>query len=405
MHILHVVGARPNFMKAAPVLRALRVYPNLRQTLVHTGQHYDAAMSDVFFRQLEMPEPDYNLGVGSGSHAQQTAAIMQAFEPVVLESKADLVLVYGDVNSTAAAALVCSKIGLRVGHVEAGLRSRDRSMPEEINRLITDQLSDLLFTPSRESDENLLREGISSEKIHRVGNVMIDTLVRLLPCAEDYFPPNVSSPYALVTLHRPSNVDDLDWLRDLLTTLTELSSQLTVIFPVHPRTRQRLETLVLTRETAFSSSAQPRGETDALSVLGTPSEAKGSSVGANHAAGSDQTPQLHLLGPLPYLEFLALERKATMVITDSGGIQEETTFLGVPCLTVRENTERPVTITQGTNQLVGRDLKKLRRTAQEILKYTSTGKSGQQSRRTCVPLWDGHAAERIAQTILRRSAQ
>ena len=380
MHILHVVGARPNFMKAAPVLRALSTYPDVRQTLVHTGQHYDAAMSDVFFKQLGMPEPDVNLGVGSGTHAQQTAAIMGAFEPVILDRRPDMVLVYGDVNSTVAAALVCSKLGVRVGHVEAGLRSRDRSMPEEINRLITDQLSDLLLTPSSDGDENLIREGIPASKIHQVGNVMIDTLIRLLPCAEERFPQNVSTPYALVTLHRPSNVDDLDWLSDLLKTLTELSSQLNIIFPVHPRTRQRLQTLT--------------------SISGKDTNHHGASdVGTNLAART--TAKLQLLDPLPYLEFLALQTRALMVITDSGGIQEETTFLGVPCLTVRENTERPITIAQGTNQLVGRDLKKLRSAAEEILKRGAAGCKS--SRKSAVPLWDGHAAERIAQVIVRGS--
>jgi len=360
MHILHVVGARPNFMKAAPVLRALAAY-NVPQTLIHTGQHYDAAMSEVFFRQLEMPQPDCNLEVGSATHAQQTAAIMVAFEPVVVERKPDLVLVYGDVNSTVAAALVCSKLGVPVGHVEAGLRSRDRSMPEEINRLLTDQLSDLLFTPSADGDENLLREGIDPGKIHRVGNVMIDTLVRLLPLAEKHFPRDVPKPYALVTLHRPSNVDDLPWLRDLLAALADLSTRLHVIFPVHPRTRQR------------------------LAELGVESE----------------TPRLRLLEPLPYLDFLALQRRAAMVITDSGGIQEETTFLGVPCLTVRENTERPITITHGTNQLVGRDLHRLRSAASEIIEKSSGETKGSHNCR--VPLWDGHAAERIAQVILRNA--
>src|SRR6266496_3736516 len=243
MHILHAIGARPNFMKAAPVLRALRAYSDVRQTLVHTGQHYDAVMSDVFFRQLELPEPDHNLAVGSGSHAQQTAAIIAAFEPVVLDRKPDLVLVYGDVNSTVAAALVCSKLGIRVAHVEAGLRSRDRTMPEEINRILTDQLSDLLFTPSADADENLLHEGIEPSRIHFVGNVMIDTLVRLLPSVDEHFPPDVDCPYALVTLHRPSNVDDLPWLADLISTLTDLSGELNIIFPVHPRTRERLRTL------------------------------------------------------------------------------------------------------------------------------------------------------------------
>jgi len=388
MHILHVVGARPNFMKAAAVLRALKSHSNVRQTLVHTGQHYDASMSEVFFQQLEMPEPDCNLGVGSATHAQQTAAIMQAFEPILLNRKPDLVLVYGDVNSTVAAALVCSKLGVRVGHVEAGLRSRDRSMPEEINRLVTDQLSDLLFTPSADGDENLIREGIDRVKIHLVGNVMIDTLVRLLPRAEECFPKAVREPYALVTLHRPSNVDDLPWLRELLATLTDLSAHLNVFFPVHPRTRQCLESLGPTStraETAHAGMA-------ASAVL----QSEASAPTTNPAS------QLVLLDPLPYLEFLALQHRATLVITDSGGIQEETTFLGVPCLTVRENTERPITITMGTNQLVGRDLKKLKCAAEEILRRSQGMRSETGTNR--VPLWDGHAANRIAQIIVRTSA-
>jgi UDP-N-acetylglucosamine 2-epimerase (non-hydrolysing) len=358
MHILHVVGARPNFMKAAPVLRALSTYPEIRQSLVHTGQHYDAAMSDVFFHQLEMPQPDFNLGVGSGTHAQQTAAVMAALEPVLLERKPDLVVVYGDVNSTVAAALVCSKLGVRLGHVEAGLRSRDRSMPEEINRLVTDQLSDLLFTPSEDGNQNLLREGIDPAKIHLVGNVMIDTLIRLLPKAELNLPCALEGPYVLVTLHRPSNVDDSPWLRDLLVTLAALGEQHAIIFPVHPRTRQRLN------ELGFSASANPR---------------------------------FHLIEPLPYLEFIALQRQARLVITDSGGIQEETTFLGVPCLTVRENTERPITISRGTNQLVGRDLKRLRDSAERALQ------NGTQPKKISVPFWDGHAAERIARIIVQGS--
>lgn len=375
MHILHVVGARPNFIKAAPVLRALASHEGVRPTsfrqiLVHTGQHYDAAMSDVFFQQLEMPLPDFNLGVGSGTHAQQTAGVMLALEPVLREQEPDLVLVYGDVNSTVAAALVCSKLGVRVAHVEAGLRSCDRSMPEEINRLLTDQLSDLLFTPSADGDENLVREGIDPGKIHRVGNVMIDTLVRLLPLADAHLPARLPTPYALVTLHRPSNVDDAPWLRDLLATLADLSSQLHVVFPVHPRTRQRLDDL---------GSAPGLGE------------------------------RLRLLAPLPYLEFLALQRRAAMVITDSGGIQEETTFLGVPCLTVRENTERPITISHGTNQLVGRDLQRLRAAAlavlkSEALKRNSTLVSRTETSNHRVPLWDGQAAERIAEIILRGAA-
>lgn len=383
MRILHVVGARPNFMKAAPVLRAVAAHKDVQQTLVHTGQHYDDAMSGVFFAQLEMPEPDCNLGVGSGTHAQQTAGVMLALEPVLVERRPDLVLVYGDVNSTVAAAMVCAKLGVRVGHVEAGLRSHDRSMPEEINRLLTDQLSDLLFTPSADADENLKREGIDGAKIHLVGNVMIDTLMRLLPTARaDCSLVNSpdTQPYALVTLHRPSNVDDLPWLRELLATLQDLSGQLHIIFPVHPRTRGRLQEL-----------------------------------GLNSVPLRNNGAHLHLIDPQPYLEFLALQRHAALVITDSGGIQEETTFLGVPCLTVRENTERPITLTLGTNQLVGRDLRRLRSAAAEILAQDSTrqdstrqGSTRQTSTRAShmpdanrVPLWDGHTAERIAGVILR----
>ena len=351
MHILHVVGARPNFMKAAPVLAALARCSGVRQTLVHTGQHYDPNMSEVFFRQLGLPAPDLNLAVGSGSHAAQTAEILSRFEPVVLQRKPDLVLVYGDVNSTMAAALVCAKLQIAVGHVEAGLRSRDRTMPEEINRLITDQLSDLLFTPSADADENLKREGINSAKIHCVGNVMIDTLVRQLPSACK--PVEIEASYALVTLHRPSNVDDLPWLRELLILLSEFSRELTVVFPVHPRTRKRMAALDL--------ESQLDG-------------------------------RLRLLDPRPYLEFLGLQRHAAVVITDSGGIQEETSFLGVPCLTVRENTERPITVEQGTNVLVGRDLQRLGYELRRIL-------MGETRKPAPIPLWDGHAAERIAQVI------
>jgi UDP-N-acetylglucosamine 2-epimerase (non-hydrolysing) len=352
MHILHVVGARPNFMKAAPVLAALAKF-GARQTLVHTGQHYDANMSEVFFQQLEMSAPDLNLGVGSGSQASQTAEIIARFEPVVLDLKPDLVLVYGDVNSTMAAAVVCSKLLVPVAHVEAGLRSRDRRMPEEINRLITDQLSDLLFTPSPDGDENLLREGIEPAKIHRVGNVMIDTLVRLLPLATIHQGVDLPGPYALVTLHRPSNVDDLPWLGSLLTALTELSQDLIVVFPVHPRTRQRVAGLHL-------------------------------DVRSNS--------RLRLLDPQPYLQFLALEQGAAVVITDSGGMQEETSYLGVPCLTMRENTERPVTVSLGTNLLIGRDIARMQIEVHRIL-------AGKRKEGSPIPLWDGHAAERIAGII------
>jgi UDP-N-acetylglucosamine 2-epimerase (non-hydrolysing) len=343
-------------MKAAPVLRALATRSGIQQTLVHTGQHYDANMSDVFFEQLGMPAPDVNLEVGSGSHAQQTAQIMSKFEPVVLERKPDIVLVYGDVNSTVAAALVCAKLIVRVAHVEAGLRSYDRTMPEEINRIVTDRLADLLFTPSTDGDENLIREGVDRGRIHFVGNVMIDTLIRMLPAARKCIPAGLPERYALVTLHRPANVDDLDWLSSMLHTLGEIGEGMSVIFPVHPRTRQRLTEANLDR------------------------------------LNGDR---LRLMEPLPYLGFLALQTRATVVITDSGGIQEETTFLGVPCLTVRENTERPVTISAGTNVLVGRSPDRIRAGVADVL-------AGNWRKGTVPELWDGCAAERIA-AVLERS--
>ncbi|HXM23685.1 MAG TPA: UDP-N-acetylglucosamine 2-epimerase (non-hydrolyzing) [Terriglobales bacterium] len=350
MQILHIVGARPNFMKAAPVLRAFQKWPQVQQTLVHTGQHYDTNMSDVFFSQLEIPAPDVNLGVGSGTHAQQTAEIMSRLEPIVLERRPDVVLVYGDVNSTVAAALVCSKLLIRVAHVEAGLRSFDRSMPEEINRIVTDRLADFLFTPSEDGDMNLQREGVPGDKIHRVGNVMIDSLIRLLPSAMQYPKDGLPDRYALVTLHRPSNVDDSAVLKSILDSLVEVNRQLDVVFPVHPRTRQRIA--------EFSTNIE----------------------------------KLHLLEPLPYIEFLALQRRAAVVITDSGGIQEETTYLGIPCLTLRNNTERPITLTLGTNVLVGQDRKKLRSELNRILEGKS--KIGR-----IPPLWDGHAGDRIAEIL------
>ena len=359
MKALHVVGARPNFMKAAPVYRAISSSGH-EQTLVHTGQHYDALMSDVFFEALQIPAPDESLNVGSGSHAQQTSAIMSRFEPVLLAHQPDVVLVYGDVNSTVAAALVCSKLGVRIAHVEAGLRSFDRTMPEEINRLLTDQLADLLFTPSSDGDENLVREGIAKEKIFLVGNVMIDTLIRFLPKAEQLFQglkeKLTLADYGLVTLHRPSNVDDAATFLPMLKVLGELSLQLPLVFPVHPRTSQRWAT-----------------------------ELK--------QAGSG----LRVIDPLGYLEFLALQKHARVVITDSGGIQEETTYLGTPCLTLRENTERPITITHGTNQLIGRDWEKLREGVRAAL-------DDNRAHKMPPDLWDGRAAERIA-TILTQSVR
>ena len=350
MKIFHVVGARPNFMKVAPVLGALKGRKNVVQALVHTGQHYDVKMSDVFFEQLSIPSPDINLAVGSGSHAKQTAEIMVRFEPVVVEGKPDIVLVYGDVNSTVAATLVCAKLGLRVGHVEAGLRSFDRAMPEEINRLVTDQLADLLFTPSEDGDENLLTEGISPGKIFRVGNVMIDSLVRLLPAAEKIKHNQLPSRYALVTLHRPSNVDDSTTLKRILELLLEVDRELKIVFPAHPRTRQRIVDFGLNVE------------------------------------------KLHLMEPVPYIEFLALQSHAAVVITDSGGIQEETTYLGVPCLTLRENTERPVTVTLGTNVVVGQGTNRLSSELSKIL-------AGQGKKGSIPPFWDGHAGDRIADIL------
>jgi UDP-N-acetylglucosamine 2-epimerase (non-hydrolysing) len=358
VRLIHVVGARPNFMKAAPVLRALRVYSHINQQLVHTGQHYDANMSDVFFQQLDLPQPDYNLEVGSSSHAVQTALIMMRFEEVVLQERPNLVLVYGDVNSTVAAALVCAKLQIPVGHVEAGLRSFDRTMPEEINRLLTDQIAELLFTPSQDGNENLRREGVAPAKIHFVGNVMIDTLVKLLPSMDGRCRQELGlqpQAYALVTMHRPSNVDDRERFTALLQALEIISQELVCVFPVHPRTRARLQ------EWGVSIPDPSR---------------------------------LRLLNPLGYVDFISLMREARMVITDSGGIQEETTFLGIPCLTLRANTERPVTVTLGTNTLLGDNPERLVAAAASIL--AGKGKKG-----TVPPLWDGQASERIAAIIQR----
>ncbi len=362
MRVLHVVGARPNFMKAAPVLAALEDAGVGEQVLVHTGQHYDANMSRVFFEQLGLPRPDLDLGVGSAGHAAQTGRIMTRLEPVVLERAPEVVLVYGDVNSTLAAALVCAKLGVAVGHVEAGLRSFDRSMPEEINRLVTDQLADLLFTPSEDGDRNLAREGVDPARVHRVGNVMIDTLVRLLPRARQRWPAlrqelSQAGPaleegrFVLVTLHRPANVDRRESLGAILAALGRIARQAPVVFPVHPRTRARLG------EWGLSA---PEG--------------------------------VHLLEPLGYLEFLALQERAGVVITDSGGVQEETTYLGVPCLTLRPNTERPVTVSVGTNTIVGHDLELLQGEAARAL-------AGRGKRGRVPPLWDGRAARRIARIL------
>ncbi len=348
--IIHVVGARPNFMKAAPVLEAFQSYSSINQVLVHTGQHYDEKMSEIFFQQLGMPKPNINLEVGSGSHAVQAAEIMTRFEPVLLEERPDLLMVYGDVNSTIATALVASKLGVKIAHVEAGLRSWDRRMPEEINRVLTDRISDYFFTPSEDGDEHLKAEGISEDQIFFVGNVMIDTLVKLEAKAKKPAIDGIDGDYLLVTLHRPSNVDDKEMLKNILERLARLAEIAPVVFPIHPRTRSRI----------------------------------------NEWEMSELTSNLNLVDPLGYLEFLWLIKNSSLVLTDSGGIQEETTYLKVPCLTLRENTERPITCTMGTNILVGTDLERVERESARIL-------SGDGVEGSIPPLWDGKAGERIAE--------
>jgi UDP-N-acetylglucosamine 2-epimerase (non-hydrolysing) len=353
--ILHVVGARPNYMKIAPVVREMAKFPDdFAQRLVHTGQHYDDNMSKLFFDELEMPRPDINLEVGSGSHAAQTAQVMLRFEPVIELFKPDWVLVPGDVNSTLACALVAVKLDVKVAHVEAGLRSFDRTMPEEINRLLTDQISDLLLTHSPEANDNLIREGVAPEKIHLVGNTMIDTLVRVMPLAEDRWPSLRAqfgfAEFVLVTLHRPSNVDAAEGLNEIISALNEVSEKLPVIFPVHPRTRKRI---------------------------------------AEHSIRVSDN--IHLTDPIGYVDFLALQAHAAAVVTDSGGVQEETTFLGVPCFTVRQNTERPITVAQGTNQLVSRNSESI---GAAIHKAVQQPRDSHPHR---PEFWDGKAAERIVE--------
>ena len=357
LKVINVVGARPNFMKVAPIVAAMKQRPtDFLPLVVHTGQHYDASMSDAFFTDLDLPQPDIHLGVGSGSHAAQTAAVMERFEPVVLNEKPDWVLVVGDVNSTIACALVCVKLGIKVAHVEAGLRSRDRTMPEEINRLLTDQIADLLFTPSQDADQNLLAEGIPQTRISFVGNIMIDSLFKNLERARSSTIKAdmglSDGEYAVLTLHRPSNVDNRETFERILTALETISVRLPVIFPVHPRTRKTIAEL---------------GLTDRIAA----------------------TKKLRLIDPLGYLDFLNLYSTARLVLTDSGGIQEETTALGIPCLTLRENTERPITVELGTNVVVGTDTQRIVSEAMTILE----GPVNRDVRHP--PLWDGHTAERI----------
>jgi UDP-N-acetylglucosamine 2-epimerase (non-hydrolysing) len=367
LKVINVVGARPNFMKVAPVVEAMgRRAGEFAPLVVHTGQHYDARMSDAFFEDLGLPEPDEYLGVGSGSHAQQTAAVMQLFEPVVLRERPDWVLVVGDVNSTLACALVCSKLGVRVAHVEAGLRSRDRSMPEEINRLLTDQLADLLLTPSADADQNLLAEGIPAERIRLVGNVMIDSLLKHLAVAAASRVREEleveGRDYAVVTLHRPSNVDDEATLQRILSALERVGERLPVIFPAHPRTRKNLSEFGLLEDLRTSG-------------------------------------RVRVIEPLGYLDFLRLYSGARLVLTDSGGIQEETTALGIPCLTLRENTERPVTIELGTNRIVGTDDARIVSEAEATLERAHSGETPR-----VPPLWDGHTADRILDALAEKSS-
>ena len=363
MRVLSIVGARPNFVKIAPLIDEMGRRPeHFQQLLVHTGQHYDEQMSQVFFDELDIPRPDVHLGVGSGSHAEQTARVMLAFEPVLLQNKPDLVLVVGDVNSTLACALVATKVGVPVAHVEAGLRSRDRTMPEEINRLLTDQVADLLFVTERDAVDNLRREGIGAERIHLVGNVMIDTLLRHREraLAMDTVGRYGLQPakYALLTLHRPSNVDEPAVLAGIVDALEQIQERLPVLFCAHPRTARRM---------------QESGLGDRLAGM----------------------PGLKVTEPLGYLEFLNLMSNARLVLSDSGGIQEETTILGVPCLTLRRNTERPVTVSEGTNTLVGTDPQRI--VAESLRILSGENKAGR------VPeLWDGHAAERIVDVLATR---
>ena len=361
VRILNVVGARPNLMKMAPIAGAIARRPaQLSQVLVHTGQHYDEVMSATFFRELGLPAPDIDLGIGSGTHAEQTARVMLAFEPVLVAQQPDWVVVVGDVNSTLACALVASKLGVRIAHVEAGLRSFDWTMPEEVNRVLTDRMAALLCTPSEDADANLVREGIDPGRIVRVGNIMIDTLMLQLERARRSRVLEKlqvrAGEFAVMTLHRPSNVDEPDVLRRILGALGDVARELPIIFPAHPRTQARMREFNI---------ATPRG--------------------------------MRLLAPMGYLDFLCLCSHARLVLTDSGGLQEETTVLGVPCLTLRENTERPITVEQGTNRVVGSDPERIKQAVGAILR----GERPPVSHRPA--LWDGRTADRIVDALIARA--
>jgi UDP-N-acetylglucosamine 2-epimerase (non-hydrolysing) len=359
--IISVVGARPNFMKVAPIHLAFEKYRDrITHLICHTGQHYDEKMSKVFFEELGLPHPDFYLGIGSGSHAVQTARVMMEFEKILLQEQPDLIIVVGDVNSTIACSLVAKKMNIRVAHVEAGLRSFDRTMPEEINRILTDCISDYLFVSEQSGLDNLRREGVTEEKIFMVGNVMIDSLVHNLsridhsPILSQLDPGK--SGYFLVTLHRPANVDDKESLSKLIAILNKYAAAHKIIFPVHPRTKANLA--------AFGLAA-------------------------------DISPNLLLCDPIGYIDFLCLVKNAALILTDSGGIQEESTFLGVQCITLRENTERPVTIEKGTNHLIGTDTGKIDQAISEIL-------GGRIKKGEIPPFWDGKTAERICQILANK---
>jgi UDP-N-acetylglucosamine 2-epimerase (non-hydrolysing) len=363
LKVVNVVGARPNFMKMAPIIEAMNRRPDvIRHLLVHTGQHYDERMSRAFFDDLGMPKPDIDLEVGSGSHAEQTARVMVEFEKVCLRERPDLVIVVGDVNSTMACAITAKKLGIAVAHVEAGLRSRDMAMPEEINRLCTDAIADYLFTTDHFANENLRAEGVPDEKVFFVGNVMIDTLLKHRQMAASLDLADrwalTRGRYATLTLHRPSNVDDAETLRGILTALSEVAREVPIIFPIHPRTRKMVEQFGLSD--LCTKGLRPRG--------------------------------LWLTEPLGYLDFLHLNMHAMMVVTDSGGLQEETTVLGVPCITLRHNTERPITCEVGTNFIVGNDPGEIERHAARVL-------NGHAPRGRVPEKWDGKAAERIVEVL------
>ncbi|MBW1699637.1 MAG: UDP-N-acetylglucosamine 2-epimerase (non-hydrolyzing) [Deltaproteobacteria bacterium] len=374
--VLHCVGARPNFMKIAPIMQEMSKYPNnFSQILVHTGQHYDKEMSQSFFNDLGLPSPDIYLGVGSGTHAEQTGKVMIEFEKKGIKEKPDLVIVVGDVNSTLACALVASKLSIQVAHIEAGLRSFDRTMPEEINRILTDKISDFLFTTCEDANTNLLNEGISKDKIHFVGNVMIDSILKHIELAEKS---NILiqlglrtngdiNKYALITLHRPSNVDYKETLGGILNAMNELNNEIPVIFPAHPRTIKQIKKHKLHNRINYInnySSYKPNSIKEKISIF----------------------------PPLNYIDFISLMSNAAMVLTDSGGIQEETTILGIPCLTLRPNTERPITIKQGTNKLVGNDPQTILSEAHNIIE-------NEVSQKKAPRYWDGKAAKRIVKVL------